>query len=308
MNYYERHLGDYAKDTGHLSMLEHGAYTLLMDRYYGAELPISDEDKYRQARARTDEERTAVDAVLKEFFTLRDGAWVKGRIDEEIARYQDGEPQRLAKLEHERDRQRRSRDRRKQLFDQLREHGEVPAYDTPMNELVTLLSRVTSRVTPRVQPNDVTATQTPDTKHQTPEEKKKTPAARVTKLVLSAEDMLADNPDLSLEQAAEYLAYRGAKKAPLTASAWRSIVGQVRKTGRPLPDALAYAQGRGWVGFELSWLRQDSGGSKPSSNTDRAQAAHAELDRMIDGVNGTPPHGNEPPPDDFIDVPARDVG
>ncbi len=25
MNYYERHLGDYAKDTAHLSMLEHGA-------------------------------------------------------------------------------------------------------------------------------------------------------------------------------------------------------------------------------------------------------------------------------------------
>ena len=34
MNYYERHLGDYARDTGHLSMLEHGAYSLLLDRYY----------------------------------------------------------------------------------------------------------------------------------------------------------------------------------------------------------------------------------------------------------------------------------
>jgi uncharacterized protein YdaU (DUF1376 family) len=33
VNYYERHLGDYAKDAGHLSMLEHGAYSLLLDRY-----------------------------------------------------------------------------------------------------------------------------------------------------------------------------------------------------------------------------------------------------------------------------------
>ncbi len=30
MNYYERHLGDYAKDTAHLTMIEHGAYTLLL--------------------------------------------------------------------------------------------------------------------------------------------------------------------------------------------------------------------------------------------------------------------------------------
>lgn len=27
MNYYERHLGDYARDTGHLSIMEHGVYT-----------------------------------------------------------------------------------------------------------------------------------------------------------------------------------------------------------------------------------------------------------------------------------------
>ena len=40
MNYYERHLGDYARDTGHLSMLEHGAYTLLMDRSSASEQGI----------------------------------------------------------------------------------------------------------------------------------------------------------------------------------------------------------------------------------------------------------------------------
>ena len=31
VNYYEHHLGDYAKDTGHLSMLEHGAYRIQLD-------------------------------------------------------------------------------------------------------------------------------------------------------------------------------------------------------------------------------------------------------------------------------------
>src|SRR5690242_10703802 len=85
MNYYERHLGDWVKDTAHLSMMEHGAYNLLVDRYYGSEQPIPNEDRYRHGRAKTDEERAAVDFVLREFFRLDDdGMWRKGRIEEEI--------------------------------------------------------------------------------------------------------------------------------------------------------------------------------------------------------------------------------
>lgn len=85
MNYYERHLGDYAKDAGHLSMLEHGAYTLLMDRYYATEKGIPADKAHKVARARTPAEREAVDNVLSEFFVLTDGVWTKGRIEEEIA-------------------------------------------------------------------------------------------------------------------------------------------------------------------------------------------------------------------------------
>lgn len=86
MNYYEHHLGDYAKDTGHLSMLEHGAYRLLLDRYYSTEEGIPEDQAYRLARARSEEERRAVDVVLDEFFKLEDGMWINGRAEEEIAR------------------------------------------------------------------------------------------------------------------------------------------------------------------------------------------------------------------------------
>ena len=85
MNYYERHLGDYAKDTGHLSILEHGVYTLLLDRYYSTESGIPAAQANRLARARSTEECQAVDAVLEEFFTLVDGVWINRRADEEIA-------------------------------------------------------------------------------------------------------------------------------------------------------------------------------------------------------------------------------
>lgn len=86
MNYYERHLGDYAKDTAHLSILEHGVYSLLLDRYYGTEQGIPASQAYRVSRARTDDEKAAVDVVLDEFFELVDGVWINRRAEEEIAK------------------------------------------------------------------------------------------------------------------------------------------------------------------------------------------------------------------------------
>lgn len=84
MNYYERHLGDYARDTAHLTMIEHGAYGLLLDRCYATEQGIPDGQAHRLARARTREEKAAVDSVLAEFFTLIDGHWINRRVTEEI--------------------------------------------------------------------------------------------------------------------------------------------------------------------------------------------------------------------------------
>lgn len=88
MNYYERHLGDYARDTAHLSLIEHGVYTLLMDRYYATEAPIPADQTYRLARAKSRDERAAVDTVLREFFELLDDAYVNHRCEEEIAKAQ----------------------------------------------------------------------------------------------------------------------------------------------------------------------------------------------------------------------------
>lgn len=165
MNYYERHLGDYAKDTAHLSMLEHGAYNLLLDRYYGTEAGIPASDVYRVARAKTKPERIAVDSVLREFFTIVDGAWVKNRVEEEIQRYRDSIPAAEEKKLNDKERQRRARERRKALFNELREHGVVMPWDASTSELQTELSRVKSQtchgtVTPPVT-RDNTASQSP---------------------------------------------------------------------------------------------------------------------------------------------------
>lgn len=89
LNYYPRHLGDYARDTGHLTMLEHGAYTKLLDRYYATEEGIPQADAYKLTGARSHNEKKAVDGILEEFFSLVGGVWIQGRVQEEIERYQD---------------------------------------------------------------------------------------------------------------------------------------------------------------------------------------------------------------------------
>ena len=175
MNYFELHIGDLTEATAHLSMLEDGAYGRLLRKYYATEKPLPADIKQvqRLVGARSKEEREAVEAVLQEFFELHDDGWHQQRCDAEILAYREKMNERDAARAGEKERQRRARDRRKQTFALLREHGIVPKWDTTGADLEAMLSRVTrdvqSRpVTPPVTRDD-TASQTPDTRHQTPE-------------------------------------------------------------------------------------------------------------------------------------------
>ena len=89
MNYYERHIGDYLKDTAHLSLLEHGVYSRLMDVYYTKETGIPAGDVARLIGARSREEKQALQVVLKEFFVLDADAYRQSRCDREISHFKD---------------------------------------------------------------------------------------------------------------------------------------------------------------------------------------------------------------------------
>jgi uncharacterized protein YdaU (DUF1376 family) len=89
VNYYDHHLGDYMRDTAHLSMLEDGAYRRLIDAYYAREKPLPSDIKEccKLARAFSKAERDAVAYVLKEFFELTDDGYRQKRCDEVIASF-----------------------------------------------------------------------------------------------------------------------------------------------------------------------------------------------------------------------------
>ena len=88
MHYYKRNLGDYAKKCGRLTMLQHGAYTLLIDACYDREVFPTLEQAIEWTWASTEQEIEAVKFVLSRFFKLsEDGTYVQDRILSELLEY-----------------------------------------------------------------------------------------------------------------------------------------------------------------------------------------------------------------------------
>jgi uncharacterized protein YdaU (DUF1376 family) len=86
--WYARYPGDYGRDTAHLSLVEHGAYTLLLDHYYSTAAPLPSDISalYRICRAFDETERKAVDSILRQFFRLESSTYHNARADLELVR------------------------------------------------------------------------------------------------------------------------------------------------------------------------------------------------------------------------------
>ena len=174
MNYYERHIGDYLKDTAHLSLLEHGVYARLLDVYYTRETALPDDQVARLIAARSKEERAAMQAVLSEFFDLQADGWHQARCDREIHRYTEGEPEREVKKANEDNRLKRHRLERAELFKTLTDAGHHAAWNIGMQDLRDMVKRLTDPLpataatrTPATPP--ATAPATPATATQSPD-------------------------------------------------------------------------------------------------------------------------------------------
>lgn len=83
MHYYNHNIGDYARDTSHLSVLEHGIYRLLLDWCYLNERAITTEQAIRIGRGNP----TETMMVLSEFFCQSDDGWTHKRVEAEVSAY-----------------------------------------------------------------------------------------------------------------------------------------------------------------------------------------------------------------------------
>lgn len=89
MHKYLHHIGDFMRDTVHLSTLEECFYRRALDFYYLNEKPLPKETQsvFRRLRATTEEEKNAVLNVLADFFTEEEDGFHNKRCDAEIVGY-----------------------------------------------------------------------------------------------------------------------------------------------------------------------------------------------------------------------------
>jgi uncharacterized protein YdaU (DUF1376 family) len=80
--------GDYRRDTMHLSMMEHGAYRLLLDHCWDQRGPVPLDERriFAICNARSNEEMGAVRHILREFFVQMEDGWYNRRMQREIER------------------------------------------------------------------------------------------------------------------------------------------------------------------------------------------------------------------------------
>lgn len=85
MNFYKHYIGDFQRDTGHLSLTERGAYLCLIHHYYATEKPLpNDVDSLcRIAGAVSKIDRAAVKVAMS-FFEKVDSGLMHARIEAEL--------------------------------------------------------------------------------------------------------------------------------------------------------------------------------------------------------------------------------
>jgi uncharacterized protein YdaU (DUF1376 family) len=130
VHYYKRNLGDYAKKAGRLSMLQHGAYTLLIDACYDREQFPTMAEAIDWTWASSTAEIEAVEFVLRKFFALEDGRYVQKRIQEEIADYH-AKSETNTRIAAEREANRRAKNTKRE---RVADESSPPEHEPPPNQ------------------------------------------------------------------------------------------------------------------------------------------------------------------------------
>lgn len=114
-------------------MLQHGAYTLLIDACYDREQFPTRDDAIEWAWASSAAEIEAVEFVLRKFFTLTDGVYVQSRIKEEIDEYH-GKAETNSRIAKERETKRKEKStiRARTVNEPLPEQHEPPPNHKPL--------------------------------------------------------------------------------------------------------------------------------------------------------------------------------
>lgn len=232
MHYYQKNIGDYRRDTMHLSPLEHGVYNLFMDTYYLSEKPLCADhaDLMRTHCLRSADEVSAGEIVLKDFFVLTDLGYIQKRCDIEIDSFHG-----KSKSASESANARWERVRCERIANALRTECEGNANHKPLTINQELITNNQDK-----------------SKDLAPSAIKKIPKP---KTIAPLETLLALG--VAEKAAADWLIVRKAKRAPLTGTALDELKLEAGKAGITVAQAVAICAKKSWQGFNAGWNWKD---------------------------------------------------
>lgn len=260
MHYFSRNIGDYHKKAGRLNMLQHGAYTLLMDACYDRERFPTFDEAIEWCWASTPEEVAAVEFVLKKFFKVEDGLYVQGTIREEVQKYQENC---LINKEIAIKREQAKRDKKAR----------------------TVIEACTNEHEPAPNHKPITNNQEPLTK------KEKDITAQAPKRPKAAKNFDVSNLDFSSwpqqpnpQILADWVTMRKNKRAAITQTVINDFGRELQAAlvnGYSVDQCLSKAANRNWQGFEAAWMNGNGYGRNSVSDRE------ARLKDQQGFINGT---------------------
>lgn len=229
MKHYPHHIGDFDRATRHLTRIERSVYRDMLDLYYDTEtqLPLDQPWICRKIIARSNEESTAVEQVLNEFFTETPTGWYHERCEEEIEAYRANTSQKAQAG--------KASAAAKALKKQLALNGTTTPVEQPLNPVGTDGNGASTNHQP--------STNQP-TKKTTPA--KRTPPTDIEKPVDVAEQTWTD-----------WCKLRKTKRTTVSVTAINGARDEAGKAGMSLEDFLQVWCRRGSQTLEAAWLKPD---------------------------------------------------
>jgi uncharacterized protein YdaU (DUF1376 family) len=240
MHYYQHNIGDFDKATRHLTRIERSIYRDLIELYYNDEIPLINDTTAlcRKIIARTDEEITAVEQVLNEFFYLDDDCWNNTRCNKEINAYHTNQKSKSkAGLASAEARKRKAEARKQQQKQQDR----------------TDVQHVSNTTSTEGQQN---IKHKPITNNQLKKESKKKTIDYSSWPAMPDKQLLAD-----------WMQVRKSKKSVNTQTAINALGKQLTlavDAGYTVDQCITIAVERSWAGFKFEWLQKTEHAAKQS--------------------------------------------
>jgi uncharacterized protein YdaU (DUF1376 family) len=280
MKYYSHHMGDFDRATRHLDRIERSIYRDLIEVYYDTEqqLILDISALCRKIIARTQEEVTAVEQVLNEFFTKTHSGWYHDRCEAVIDEYRLSNSQKSIA------------GKASAAKKALKRQQAINVNSTDVEQSLN-----GSQTEDQRYDNGISTNHKPITNNHKPITNKE------QKTIPSDEDLFSG---VAEQVVVDFKKLRNKKKAAITKTAIDGIVREAEKAGLSLEAALMICCERGWTGFDADWVLKPKQGSPRNAPPNGFLTPNEKQKAFADRLTGKSNERN----DNIIDINERPSG